>query len=142
DTPVAVIFQELTGVFAALADALTLVAEPCTGFFDDVLGDGQIEQVAFFRNTFSVQDVEFGLTERCGNFILHDLHFGARANHLVAVFDGGNAANVGTDGSIELQRATTGGGFGIAEHDADLLANLVDEDEAGARLGNDAGELA
>ena len=31
---------------------------------------------------------------------------------------------------------------GIAEHHADLLANLVDEDQRGARLGDDAGELA
>ena len=31
---------------------------------------------------------------------------------------------------------------GVAEHHADLLADLVDEDERGLRLGDDAGELA
>ena len=35
-----------------------------------------------------------------------------------------------------------GGGFGVAEHDADLLAELVDEDEAGRRLRHHRGELA
>ena len=32
--------------------------------------------------------------------------------------------------------------FGVAEHDADLLAELVDEDAAGVRLGDVRGELA
>ena len=43
---------------------------------------------------------------------------------------------------VELERLAAGRGFGIAEHDADLLANLVGENAAGARLGDDGGELA
>ena len=35
---------------------------------------------------------------------------------------------------IELQRAAAGGGFRIAEHHADLLADLVDEDQAGVAI--------
>ncbi len=53
-----------------------------------------------------------------------------------------NAANIEAHGGVKLERAAAGGGFRVAEHDADLLANLVDEDEAGARLGDDGGELA
>jgi hypothetical protein len=45
-------------------------------------------------------------------------------------------------GRVELERAAARGGFRVAEHDADLLAQLVDEDERGLRLRHDAGELA
>ena len=41
-----------------------------------------------------------------------------------------------------MSARAAGGGFGVAEHDADLLADLVDEDEAGARLRDGSGELA
>ena len=53
-----------------------------------------------------------------------------------------DAADVDADRRVELQRAAAGRGFGIAEHHADLLAELVDEDQAGLRLRDDAGELA
>ena len=53
-----------------------------------------------------------------------------------------DAADVDADRGVELQRAAAGRRFGIAEHHADLLAQLVDEDEAGLRLRHDAGELA
>ena len=55
---------------------------------------------------------------------------------------GGMAAFVDADRGVELQRAATGSGFRIAEHDADLFANLVDKDETRVRFGHDTGELA
>ena len=44
--------------------------------------------------------------------------------------------------AVELQRAAAGGGFGVAEHHADLLAKLIDEDERRLRLRDRAGQLA
>ena len=70
------------------------------------------------------------------------LRAGARADDAVAFLDGLNAADIDADRGIELERAAAGGGFGVAEHDADFFADLVDENEAGARLGDDAGEFA
>ena len=43
---------------------------------------------------------------------------------------------------VELERVAAGGGFGVAEDDPDLHAHLVDEDDAGVRLADGAGELA
>ena len=43
---------------------------------------------------------------------------------------------------VELQRPAAGRGFGTAEHHADLLADLVDEDHRGLALGDRAGQLA
>ena len=42
---------------------------------------------------------------------------------------------------VELERAAAGRRFRVAEHHADLLAELVDEDEARLRLRDGAGEL-
>ena len=66
----------------------------------------------------------------------------AIAGYRVAFLDGGNAANIDADRRVELERPAAGGGFGVAKHDADLFADLVDEDERRARLGNRTGELA
>ena len=44
--------------------------------------------------------------------------------------------------AVELERPAAGRRFGAAEHDADLLADLVDEDDDRAALGDRAGELA
>ena len=52
------------------------------------------------------------------------------------------AADVDADGGVELQGPSAGGGFGVAEHHADLLADLVDEDDGGAGAVDGAGELA
>ena len=46
-----------------------------------------------------------------------------------------------TDG-VELERATAGRRLRVAEHDADLLAQLVREDERGVRARDGAGQLA
>src|SRR5206468_9819113 len=53
-----------------------------------------------------------------------------------------DAPNVETHGRVELERLATGGRLRIAEHDADLLAQLVDEDDRGLRARYRAGELA
>ena len=67
---------------------------------------------------------------------------GARADHAVAFLDGLNAADIDADRRVKLQRAAARGGFRIAEHHADFLADLVDENQAGLRFGDDGGELA
>src|SRR5262249_42237845 len=43
---------------------------------------------------------------------------------------------------IEFQRPAAGCGLRITKHYADFLPDLVDEDQARARLGNNSGELA
>src|SRR5205807_10427444 len=62
--------------------------------------------------------------------------------HHLAFLDGGYAADVRAYRRIELQGAAASGGLRIAEHDADLFADLIDEDETRIRFGHMAGELA
>src|SRR5271170_5300803 len=97
---------------------------------------GDVEQVAFFRNPLTVHDVELGFAEGGGYLVFHDFDFGARTSHDVAIFDRGNAANVNAHRRVELQGTATGRGLGIAEHHADLFADLVNENQTSARLRN------
>ena len=54
---VGIVFQELAGVFAALADALAFISVPGAAFFDDILRGSQVQQVPFLGNTFAINDV-------------------------------------------------------------------------------------
>jgi hypothetical protein len=96
----------------------------------------------FLRDPLAVHHVELRLAERRRDLVLHDLHARAAADDLVAVLDGADAPDVDAHRRVELQRAAAGRGLRVAEHHADLLAQLVDEDQAGLRLRDDAGELA
>ena len=62
--------------------------------------------------------------------------------NLLAFLYGSGLADVQTHTGIELQGITTGGGFWIAEHDTNLLTQLVDEDAGGIGLGYGGSELA
>ena len=103
---------------------------------------GQVQRIALARDPFAVQDVELGIAERCSHLVLHNLHLGARPHHRVALLHRADAANVDAHGRVELQRLAAGRRLRIAKHDADLLAYLVNEDQAGARLGDGPGKLA
>ena len=137
-----VFLQETLDVLAALAEALPAVGEPRPALLDDLVLDGNVDEVALAGHPLAVHDVELGLAEGRRHLVLHDLDAGAVADHVLAVLDGANAANVDADRRVELQRAAAGGGFGVAEHHADLLAQLVDEDQRGFRLRDGAGEFA
>ena len=67
--------------------------------------------------------------ERWRHFVFDDLDFGFIANDFVAGFDRAGATNIETHRGVKLQRITTSGGLGIAKHDANLHADLVNEDD-------------
>ena len=62
-------------------------------------------------------------------------------DHLTALLDRLNTAHIHADGGIELQRTATGSRLRIAEHHADLLTQLVDEDDTAVGLADDTGQL-
>ncbi len=79
-------------------------------------------------------DVELRLLERRRDLVLHDLHADAVADRLDAFLQRLDAADVEADRRVELQRAAARRRLRVAEHDADLLAQLVREqaDRVGA----------
>ena len=104
---VGVVAEEGAGVFAPLSDALAGVAVPGAGLLDDVVGHGHVEHFAFAADAFAVEDVELGLAEGGGDLVLDDLDLGAVAGDDVAVFDGGDAADIDSYGGVKLEGAAT-----------------------------------
>src|SRR5512141_1447556 len=125
---VGVLGEELAGVLAALAELVALVGEPRAALADDLHVDADVEEAALLRDPEAVHDVELALAERRRDLVLDDLHPCPRADHVGAVLQVLDLADIQTDRRVELQRAAPGGGLGVAEHHADLLAELVDED--------------
>src|SRR4051794_4427696 len=139
---VGVVAQEVAGVLLALPELVALVGVPGAGLPDEARLDTDVDQAALAADALAVHDVELRLLERRGHLVLHDLDPGAVADHVGAVLEGLDAAHVEPDRGVELQRLATGGGLGRAEHDADLLAELVDEDHRGAGGVEGTGDLA
>ena len=75
-----VLLEEFLGVFPTLADAFVLIGVPGAALVDDFLGRGEIEQIAGLGDALAVDDVEFGLLEGRGDFILDDLDLGPVAD--------------------------------------------------------------
>ena len=94
------------------------------------------------RDALAELDVELGLAERRGDLVLDDLDADPVADRLGAVLERLDAADVEPLGRVELQRAAARLGLRRAEHDADLLADLVDEQAERLRAVQVAGELA
>ena len=107
-----------------------------------LLGHRQVEDVGLVADAVVVHHVELGHAERRGDLVLHHFRPDSLAGDLLALLDLADPPHVDAAGGVELQRPAAGRGLGIAEHHADLLANLVDENHRGLRLGNHAGQLS
>ena len=106
------------------------------------MGDAELDDLAFARDALAVEDVEQRLAERRRDLVLDDLDPRLVADDLLAALDGADAADVEADRRVELERVAAGGGFGAAEHHADLHPDLVDEDDQRVGALDVGGELA
>ena len=134
--------QELLGVLAALADALAVDAVPGARLLHHADLGAEVDQLADLADALAVHDVELDLAERRRHLVLDHLHPRLVADDLVAVLDRADAADFQADGGVELQRVAARGGLRVAEHDADLQADLVEEDQHGVAAADAAGQLA
>src|SRR5215472_10044677 len=122
-----VLLQEVPHVFASLPDALTAVAVPRAALLHDIVQHRQVQHIALARDPLAIQDVELGIAERRRHLVLDDLHLRARPNNRLAFLHRADAPNVDTHRRIELQRTAARRRLRIAEHHADLLADLVNK---------------
>ena len=105
--------------------------------------EADIEKAAFLVDAVIEEDVELGLDERRSDLVLHHLDLDMAADHGAGgVFNGLLTADIEPHAGIELEGFASRRRLGVAEHDADLLANLVGEDAGGSGLGQEGGELA
>src|SRR5690606_36470507 len=125
-----------------LPETLRIVGEPGPGLFDETGLDAEIDQFTGLRHALAIHDVELDLLERRCNLVLHHLDAGLVADDLVAILYRADAADIETHRSVEFERIAARRGFGRPEHDADLHANLVDEDDHAVRARDRGGQLA
>src|SRR5664279_412446 len=118
------------------------VAEPCAGLLDDLHLDAEVDELARLRDALAVRDVELGEPEGGSDLVLDDLDLRAASDDDLAILDGVEAPDVDADRRIEFQGAAARRRLGVPEHDADLFADLVDEDERRVRFRDDRRELA
>src|SRR6187401_1244158 len=134
--------QEGRGVLPALAEPLLVEAEVGARLLNDLPLEPSLEDRALPGDPRAVDDVELSLLERRCDLVLHDLDPNAVPDRLDAFLERLDAADVEPDRRIELQRAPARSRLGRAEHDADLLAQLVREEADRVRAVERAGELA
>ena len=99
-----VLAQETLGVLTPLSDAYRVIAEPGARLLDQPRLDPEIEDLADLRNAFAVHDVELDLLEGRCELVLDHLHARLIADHLVALLDRPDAADIEAHGRVEFQR--------------------------------------
>src|SRR5918997_1660469 len=136
-----VLLEEDLGVFAALAEALVAVGEPRAGLLDHAVLDADVEQAPLAGDTLPVHHVELDDLERRRHLVLDDLYPRLVADRVVARLQSADAPDVESNARVELQGAPAWGRLRGAEHDAYLLAQLVDKDRGGPGAVEGAREL-
>src|SRR6185312_2193212 len=109
---------------------------------DEPAHDPEIEQLAERVDARSVTDLELRFAKWRRHFVLRDLHARSPADDLVAVLHLADAADVEAHRGVELERVAARRGLRVAEDDADLLPQLVDEDDDRAGSVRDRRELS
>ena len=84
---IGVFLQKDPGILAPLAHAFGPEAEPGAAFFDNVVSHTKVEQIAFKRDTFAIENVEFRFAEGRGHLVFHHFSSRARAYHAIAFLD-------------------------------------------------------
>src|SRR5690606_32450368 len=135
-------FQVFANIVLALAAARATIAEPGTRLVDGAGLRTQVDDFALACDARPVHDVELGLLEWRRNLVLDNLDTGFVTDDLVALLDGANTADIEADGRIELERIAARRRFGVAEHDADFHADLVDENNHAVGALDGCGQLA
>src|SRR5918998_76082 len=125
-----VLLEEDLGVLAALAEALVAVGEPRARLLDHAVLDADVEQATLAGDALPVH-----------HFVLDDLYPRLVADRVVARLQSADAPDVESNARVELQGAPAWGRLRGAEHDAYLLAQLVDKDRGGPGAVEGAREL-
>ena len=61
-----------------------------------------IDDVAFRRDSCAIHNIELRFPKRWCDFIFDDFDFGPIADHILSIFNGSDATNIKSDGSIKL----------------------------------------
>src|ERR1700728_643476 len=135
-------FQERFGVFPPLAQPYAVERKPGARLLHHAGLDAEVDQFANLGNAFAIHDVELNLLERRRDLVLDHLDPRLVADHLLALLDRADTTNIEADGGIKLERIAARCRLGRTVHDANLHADLIDEDHHGVGARDGGGELA
>src|SRR5438552_14837255 len=124
-----VLAQVIADVVSALAEALIAVGHPGPALVKDPVLDRGVDQRSLARDAFVEKNVELSRSERRRHLVLDHLDLHSVSDRIEAVLDDLDLADVQANGRVELQRPAAGLGLGVAEHDPNLLSQLVEEDD-------------
>src|SRR3989344_7354734 len=134
--------QKLLGVFPADAELVLAVTVTVAGFGDHAELDAGIYNVAGYRHAFIIHNVKFGVSKGGGHFIFNHFSLNSVADNGIAFFNLSGAPDFNSDRGIKFQGHAAGGGFGVAEKDADLHSNLIYKDNHRFGFADNAGKLS
>src|SRR5262249_17969918 len=112
------------------------------GLLDQPLLDAHVDERALAADAVPIHDVELGLLERRGHLFLYDLYPRAVAPRAPPPPEPLRCPPLRAHPRAEHSRLATRRRLRRAEHDTDLLPELVDEDRRGAGVAERAGDLA
>ncbi len=128
--------------FAALAQLISSVGKPSTATFQNTEMRGQINHGTFTGNPAIVHDIEFRLGKWRGDLVLHNLGPHMTTSYRTgAILDHTDPAHINPHTGIELQSSATRCCLGAAEHNTNLLANLIGEQTSRLCLVNRCRQL-
>src|ERR1700735_2466325 len=130
------------GVFPALAQPYPVERKPGARLLHHTGLDAEVDQFAHLGYAFAIHDVELNLLERRRDLILDHLDPRLVADHLLALLDRADTTNIEADGGVKLERIAARCRLGRTVHDANLHADLIDEDHHGVGARDRGGQLA
>src|SRR5438132_2550126 len=137
-----VLAQVVADVISTLAETLVAVRHPRPALVEDPVFNRRVDQRSLARDAFIEEDAELGGPKRRRDLVLDDLDLHPVPDRIEPVLDDFDLADVQAYRGVELQGPTPGLCLGVAEHDPDLLPQLVEEDHGAVRLRDRGGELA
>src|SRR5208337_1014611 len=110
-----VVAQVLLDILPALAQPEVAVVEPRPRLLDELVGDGQIEDVSFTGDPVSVHHIKLADPEGRCDLVLDNLGLDPRPGHLLAILDRSDPPDIDPCRAGELQGPAAGGGLRAAE---------------------------
>ena len=123
-----IVMKELLCILPSLSDLRIIIGIPSAALGNDPTFRCQIQNISVCGDSLSEYNIKLCLFEGRCNLILYNFDAGMVTYHLSALLQCLCTAYIQTDGSLELQRASTGSRLRITEHNSNLFTQLIDKD--------------
>src|SRR5215217_6861405 len=120
--------EEPAGILPAQAEPGRADAVAGAGSSDGAVVEAEVQQLAGLVDALAEDEVQLGGAEGGGDLVLDHLDSGAVADLPPTVLELLADPHVQPDGGVVLERSAAWDPLGVAEQDAGVVAELVDQD--------------